>query len=96
MAEGSVACEGEHFAAPAMVTFAADEPANLALAGATRGIWLGGPALATPPHIWWNFVASDLARIEQAKDDWLAGRFPSVPGESTPTPLPGGPTRPPF
>lgn len=33
-------------------------------------------------HIWWNFVSSRKERIEQAKQDWRAGRFAKVPGDS--------------
>ena len=29
----------------------------------------------------WNFVSSRKARIEQARQDWKAGRFPKVPGD---------------
>lgn len=29
----------------------------------------------------WNFVSSRKARIAQARDDWQAGRFPTVPGD---------------
>lgn len=29
----------------------------------------------------WNFVSSRRERIEQAKRDWRAGRFPKVPGD---------------
>mgnify|MGYP001818578142 CR=1 FL=1 len=32
-------------------------------------------------YIEWNFVSSRRERIEQAKDDWRAGRFPKVPGD---------------
>ena len=32
-------------------------------------------------HIFWNFVSSRPERIEQAKVDWKAGRFPKVPGD---------------
>ncbi|MGK2924262.1 MAG: pirin-like C-terminal cupin domain-containing protein, partial [Lysobacterales bacterium] len=32
-------------------------------------------------HIEWNFVSSRRERIEQAKRDWQAGRFPKVPGD---------------
>jgi redox-sensitive bicupin YhaK (pirin superfamily) len=39
-------------------------------------------------HIWWNFVSSSKARIEQAKADWRAGRFAAVPGETEFIPLP--------
>ncbi len=38
----------------------------------------------------WNFVSSSKARIEQAKQDWAARRFPLVPGdEAEYIPLPG-------
>jgi len=50
---------------------------------------IGGEKL-TPRHIWWNFVSSRKERIEQAKQDWLAERFPKVPGDSEEfIPLPG-------
>ncbi len=32
-------------------------------------------------HIYWNFVSSRPERIEMAKADWKAGRFPKVPGD---------------
>jgi hypothetical protein len=41
-------------------------------------IEVGGPArliLDGPRQVWWNFVSSSAARIEQAKVDWKAGRF---------------------
>jgi len=41
----------------------------------------GGEAFTTPRHVWWNFVSSSRDRINQAKDDWNAGRFPKVPGD---------------
>ena len=41
----------------------------------------GGGAFATPRHVWWNFVSSSRDRINQAKADWQAGRFPTVPGD---------------
>ena len=47
-----------------------------------RVMLLGGEAFATKRHVWWNFVSSDRERIRQAKEDWTAGRFPLVPGDS--------------
>lgn len=56
-----------------------------------RAILLGGEAFATERHAWWNFVSSSKERIEQAKADWFAGRFPVVPGDSDEyIPLPDG------
>ncbi|PKP89629.1 MAG: hypothetical protein CVT77_17420 [Alphaproteobacteria bacterium HGW-Alphaproteobacteria-16] len=46
-----------------------------------RVMLCGGEAFATPRHVWWNFVSSSRDRIEQAKQDWKAGRFPTVPGD---------------
>jgi redox-sensitive bicupin YhaK (pirin superfamily) len=39
-------------------------------------------------HIWWNFVSSSKALIEQASDDWREGRFEMVPGDDEFIPLP--------
>ncbi|WP_156680243.1 pirin family protein [Sphingomonas profundi] len=54
-----------------------------------RVMLAGGGAFATPRHVWWNFVSSSRGRIDQAKADWKAGRFPIVPGdEGESIPLP--------
>ncbi|MFC4256446.1 hypothetical protein GRI97_10035 [Altererythrobacter xixiisoli] len=42
---------------------------------------LGGEAFSTRRYVYWNFVSSSRERIEQAKEDWTAGRFPTVPGD---------------
>jgi hypothetical protein len=40
--------------------------------------------------MFWNFVSTRSGRIEQAKADWQAGRFPVVPGDEDEfIPLPG-------
>ena len=43
---------------------------------------LGGEAFATKRYVYWNFVSSSRDRIEQAKEDWIARRFPLVPGDA--------------
>lgn len=48
---------------------------------------LGGEPVGAR-HLWWNFVARDLARIEHAKARWAAGDFPSVPDDEDRMPLP--------
>ncbi len=47
-----------------------------------RVMLMGGEAFLTKRHVWWNFVSSSRERIDQAKDDWRAGRFPLVPGDN--------------
>jgi len=49
---------------------------------------LGGEPMDGQRYIWWNFVSSRKERIEQAKADWKAARFDSVPGETEFIPLP--------
>jgi redox-sensitive bicupin YhaK (pirin superfamily) len=49
---------------------------------ATRLVLIGGETMDGPRHIWWNFVSSRPERIEQARADWKAGRFDTVPGDA--------------
>ena len=49
---------------------------------------LGGEPLDGHRHVWWNFVSSSRDRIEQAKQDWLDGRFGTIEGETEFIPLP--------
>ncbi len=54
-------------------------------------VLVGGAPMDGPRHIWWNFVSSRSDRIEAAKAEWKAGRFPLVPGDTTEfIPLPEG------
>ena len=46
-----------------------------------RIVLLGGERWQHLPHLYWNFVSFSKERIEQAKDDWREGRFPSIPGD---------------
>ncbi len=55
---------------------------------------LGGAPFPEARHIEWNFVSHSPERIDQAKADWQAGRFPKVPGETEFIPLPGPPVPP--
>jgi redox-sensitive bicupin YhaK (pirin superfamily) len=46
-----------------------------------RAVIIGGAPLDGPRRMNWNFVASDPALIEQARQRWAAGDWPAVPGE---------------
>ncbi|MFA6218497.1 MAG: pirin family protein [Erythrobacter sp.] len=66
---------------------------TLQSASGARVMLLGGEAFTTRRHVWWNFVSSRRERINQARDDWRAGRFPKVPGDEEEfIPLPDVPT----
>jgi len=53
-----------------------------------KAMLLGGEPLDGPRHLWWNFVSSSQERIEQAKQDWLEGRFGKIAGDDEFIPLP--------
>lgn len=46
----------------------------------TRIALIGGEKMP-PRYLEWNFVSSSKERIEQAKQDWRAKRFPTIPGD---------------
>ncbi len=64
-----------------MVVLTPGETVKLRAMGAARAMLLGGARLDGPRHLWWNFVSSSKERIEQAKADWKAGRFGTIPGD---------------
>ena len=75
----------------AMLFLEKNETVTLFGNGAARVMLLGGAPLDGPRHIWWNFVSSSKDRIEQAKNDWRAGRFGTIPGDDKEfIPLPDG------
>ena len=53
-----------------------------------RVLLFGGEPLDAPRYLWWNFVSSDKDRIEQAKSDWVQGKFDRVTGDDEFIPLP--------
>ena len=48
---------------------------------AARIMLMGGQAFTTRRYVFWNFVSSSRDRINQAKEDWKALRFPLIPGD---------------
>lgn len=64
------------------------EPGARRIGGDGLAVVLGGAPVG-PRRIWWNFVHADAERIEAAKADWTAQRFPRVPDDHDPwVPLP--------
>jgi redox-sensitive bicupin YhaK (pirin superfamily) len=53
-----------------------------------KAMLLGGEPLDGPRHLWWNFVSSSKDRLQQAKQDWLEGRFGTISGDPEFIPLP--------
>jgi redox-sensitive bicupin YhaK (pirin superfamily) len=79
--EGEVEWSGLRVATDRMAVQAGGQRAPLRARGSSRLILFGGAPLDGERHLWWNFVASSRERLEQAKADWVAGRFGVVPGD---------------
>jgi len=72
-----------------MAVFSPRSHITLSAVRDSRVAVIGGESVGER-HIWWNFVSSRRERIEQAKQDWKAGRFPRViQDEEEFIPLPG-------
>jgi len=78
---GTIECGGEHAARGRMLVLTAGARASLRALSDARVALIGGAPIDGERHIFWNFVSSSRARIEQAKRDWREGRFPRVPGD---------------
>jgi len=85
---GEVEIAGDRFASGRLLVFKPGDRITVRAATPARIAVVGGAAMDGPRHIWWNFVSSRKERIEQAKADWKAGRFDTVPGETEFIPLP--------
>ncbi|WP_395344355.1 pirin family protein [Ningiella sp. W23] len=78
---GEIELGGQHFGKGDFVLFEqGDEGFTFTQAG--RVVMLGGERFEQVPHITWNFVAYSKERINQAIEDWRAGKFPSVPDDN--------------
>jgi redox-sensitive bicupin YhaK (pirin superfamily) len=87
--DGDLVVDGNTQAALTMAVLTAGAASTLSAPdGPARFVVIGGDALDAPRHMWWNFVSSRKERIVQAADDWEAGRFAPVPGETEFIPLP--------
>lgn len=80
VAQGSLKARDTDIAEHAMAVFSNAEGVVLEATSESRIAIIGGEHLGER-FIEWNFVSSRQARIEQAKRDWKAGRFPKVPGD---------------
>ncbi len=88
VADGRITVGGAEFDSGRMIVLDEGGAADIGALAESRLMLVGGAPLDGPRYIWWNFVASSRERIERAKEDWAAQRFPRVPGETEFIPLP--------
>jgi redox-sensitive bicupin YhaK (pirin superfamily) len=86
--DGMIELAGQPFEPERLLVFSPGDSITVKATSAVRMLLLGGEPMDGPRHVWWNFVSSSRDRIEQAKADWKAGRFASVPGDAEFIPLP--------
>jgi hypothetical protein len=79
---GEIEIAGDLFAPNQLLVFRPGDRITIAANTPARFMLLGGAPLG-PRYMWWNFVSSRKERIDQAKEDWKAGKFGVVPGDET-------------
>ncbi len=78
---GTVSIAGDRFPPGQLLVFRPGDAITVTAEEDARLMLLGGDSMDGPRHIWWNFVHSDLDRIEAAKAEWAAGKFHKVPDD---------------
>jgi len=85
--DGSVRVGDENIQAGELVVLG-DGVSEIVSEQGACGVVFGGAMLDAPRFMEWNFVASQRERLQQAREDWAAGRFAMVPGETDFIPQP--------
>jgi redox-sensitive bicupin YhaK (pirin superfamily) len=91
---GEIEISGDVFVLGQLLVFRPGDRITIRARSDARFMMLGGEPMDGPRIIWWNFVSSRMDGIEQAKADWKAARFDSVPGDGEFIPLPEPEPRP--
>jgi redox-sensitive bicupin YhaK (pirin superfamily) len=81
IAAGEISVDGENHSDGSLIVFNSGVTATATAVTASRVLLLGGAPFSEDRHIWWNFVSSSRARIEQAKQDWRERKFAPIPGD---------------
>jgi redox-sensitive bicupin YhaK (pirin superfamily) len=93
VAEGEAALDGVPLQRSILYVLRPGIRATLRSRTGGRIMLCGGAPLDGPRHVFWNFVSSRRERINQAKEDWKAGRFVLPPDDHDEyIPLPEVPT----
>jgi len=93
VAEGEATLDGVALQPRALYVLRPGIRATLRSERGGRIMLCGGAPMDGPRHVFWNFVSSSRDRINQAKDDWKAGRFALPPDDHEEfIPLPEVPT----
>lgn len=86
--EGGGAIDGTEIPETQMAVLTPGSMPTVTASADSRMMLCGGKPIDGKRTVWWNFVASDKALMDQAKADWKAGKFAKVPGDDEFIPLP--------
>ncbi len=81
LVEGEAKLDGQRLDPFTLYVLKPGHEARLDSVAGGRAMLLGGQAFTTRRYVFWNFVSSSRDRINQAKADWKALRFPLIPGD---------------
>jgi redox-sensitive bicupin YhaK (pirin superfamily) len=81
LAEGEAELDGMALEPQLLYVLKPGVSATLRSKGGGRIMLCGGAPLDGPRYVFWNFVSSRRDRIQQAREDWRAQRFPLPPGD---------------
>ena len=85
---GTVLLDGEKISAGQMLVSQTEDSCCLELEDHAQLLLFGGQPLPEERFLMWNFASSEKAKLEEAKANWIAKRFPKVPGDDTYIPFP--------
>jgi redox-sensitive bicupin YhaK (pirin superfamily) len=88
LVEGDVSVGGSRLGPQHMAVLAPGDAVEITAATSSRVMLCGGAPMDGDRHMFWNFVASERAMIEEAKARWKSGGFDPIPGETEFIPLP--------
>lgn len=89
--EGSITNDGNTYGTKQLLVAKETTLCAFEMAANTTLYLFGGEPFPEEHFIYWNFVHSDKAVIEKAKESWKNQTFPKVPGETEFVPLPEPP-----
>lgn len=82
-----ICIDGEPLAEHRLAMLQPGQAVRVSAEASSRCVVIGGEPVGAR-FKWWNFVSSRRDRIVQAQQDWRAGAFATVPGETERIPLP--------
>ena len=80
VAQGALTAHGAELPTHSMTVFSQQPGVSVTASEDTRIAVIGGEPVGRR-FIEWNFVSSRKERIDQAREDWRAGRFDKVVGD---------------